>query len=225
VSVVRVSAVLRPVCLPLRVRPRVCPVPELRFVSRSRSGRSKTTMHQVWTETAHAHATPIAVNACSPSRRKVRADLPAPPLTANTRFPAAARPPTARPSATPRGRIRAPHEPLHGRSLSGLAPRASTRTPHVSLCHYLTAKGPLLAPLLEPKAATYDRYTSPSRGEVRFRLAAKRHSRKSFESMHETMWTLRARARDRTYSHSDLPESGNSYELLWSSTEVHMTPS
>ena len=32
VSVVRVSAVLRPVCLPLRVRPRVCPVPELRFV-------------------------------------------------------------------------------------------------------------------------------------------------------------------------------------------------
>ena len=31
VSVVRVSAVLRPVCLPLRVRPRVCPVPELRF--------------------------------------------------------------------------------------------------------------------------------------------------------------------------------------------------
>ena len=31
-SVVRVSAVLRPVCLPLRVRPRVCPVPELRFV-------------------------------------------------------------------------------------------------------------------------------------------------------------------------------------------------
>ena len=33
VSVVRVSAVLRPVCLPLRVRPRVCPVPELRFVN------------------------------------------------------------------------------------------------------------------------------------------------------------------------------------------------
>ena len=34
VSVVRVSAVLRPVCLPLRVRPRVCPVPELIFVER-----------------------------------------------------------------------------------------------------------------------------------------------------------------------------------------------
>ena len=29
---VRVSAVLRSVCLPLRVRPCVCPVPELRFV-------------------------------------------------------------------------------------------------------------------------------------------------------------------------------------------------
>ena len=34
VSVVRVSAVLRPVCLPLRVRPRVCPVPVLRFCGR-----------------------------------------------------------------------------------------------------------------------------------------------------------------------------------------------
>ena len=31
VSVVRVSAVLFLVCLPSRVRPRVCPVPELRF--------------------------------------------------------------------------------------------------------------------------------------------------------------------------------------------------
>ena len=84
------------------------------------------------------------------------------PLTANARFPAAARPQPVRapPRATPRGRFRAPHEPLHGRSLSVLAPRASTRTPHVSLRHYLTAKGPLLAPLLEPKAATYDRYTS-----------------------------------------------------------------
>ena len=90
-------------------------------------------------------------------------------LTANARFPAAARPQPVRapPRATPRGRFRAPHEPLHGRSLSGLAPRASTRTLHVSPRHYLTAKGPLLAPLLEPKAATYDRYTSPSRGELR----------------------------------------------------------
>ena len=102
---------------------------------------------EVWTETADAHARPIAVNACSPSRRKVRADLPAPPLTANTRFPAAARPPTARaspaPCFTPRGRIRAPHEPLHGRSLSVRAPRASTRTPHVSPRRWLTkAKEP-----------------------------------------------------------------------------------
>jgi hypothetical protein len=122
------------------------------------------------------------------------------PLIANARFPAAARPQPVRapPRATPRGRFRAPHEPLHGRSLSGLAPRASTRTPHVSLRHSLTAKGPLLAPLLEPKAATYDRYTSPSRGELRPWLAAKRHSRKSLESMHETMSTLRARVRDRT---------------------------
>ena len=32
VSAVCVSAVLCLVCLPLRVRPRVCPVPELRFV-------------------------------------------------------------------------------------------------------------------------------------------------------------------------------------------------
>ena len=124
------------------------------------------------------------------------------PLIANARFPAAARPQPVRapPRATPRGRFRAPHEPLHGRSLSVLAPRASTRTPHVSLRHSLTAKGPLLAPLLEPKAATYDRYTSPSRGELRTLLDTKRRSRKSLESMHETASTLRARARDRTYS-------------------------
>ena len=38
----------------------------------------------------------------------------------------------------------------------------------------------------------------PSRGELRLWLVAKRHSRKSLESMHETMSTLRARARDRT---------------------------
>ena len=66
------------------------------------------------------------------------------PLIANARFPAAARPQPVRapPRATPRGRFRAPHEPLHGRSLSVLAPRASTRTPHVSPRHWLTAKGP-----------------------------------------------------------------------------------
>ena len=122
------------------------------------------------------------------------------PLTANARFPAAARPQPVRapPRATPRGRFRAPHEPLHGRSLSGLAPRASTRTPHVSLCHYLTAKGPLLAPLLEPKAATYDRYTSLL--EANFDLGSPRNAIPENPSSPCTKRpsTLRARARDRT---------------------------
>ena len=160
------------------------------------------------------------------------------PLIENARFPAAARPQPVRapPRATPRGRFRAPHEPLHGRSLSGLAPRASTRTPHVSLCHYLTAKAPPSRPPSRSAARAEGRDLRPlhvpSRGELRTLLDTKRHSRKSLESMHETTVDF-ASSSPRSHilseisprSHSDLPESGNSYELLWSSTEVHMTPS
>ena len=62
-------------------------------------GTSRYT-RQVWTETADAHEAATAVSACSPSRRKARADLPAPPVDSERAFPRR-RPPAARPSPAP----------------------------------------------------------------------------------------------------------------------------
>jgi hypothetical protein len=105
----------------------------------------------------------------------VRVDLPAPPVDSEHAFPRH-RPPAARPSPAPCyaswAHPRAPHEPLHRRSLSVRAPRASTRTPHVSLRRWLTAKGPLSlrCSSREPRPRT----VTSSRGEFRLLLAAKR---------------------------------------------------
>ena len=62
-------------------------------------GTSRYT-RQVWAETADAHEAATAVSACSPSRRKARADLPAPPVDSERAFPRR-RPPAARPSPAP----------------------------------------------------------------------------------------------------------------------------
>jgi hypothetical protein len=188
---------------------------------------SVTSTRQVWTETADAHEAATAVSACSPSRRKARADLPAPPVDSERAFPRR-RPPAARPSPTPcyaswalPGTARALARPIAVRSRAEGLDTDAARLP----MPLLDSEGPPSRSAaraegrdLRPLHVPFSRRSSISaRRETPFP--------KSFESMHETMWILRARARDRTYSHSDLPESGNSYELLWSSTEVHMSPS
>ena len=61
-------------------------------------------LRQVWTETADAHETAIAVSACSPSRREARADLlPAPLVDSERTFPHRRPPAASRSLGGPQG--------------------------------------------------------------------------------------------------------------------------
>jgi hypothetical protein len=155
---------------------------------------------QVWTETADAHEAATAVSACSPSRRKARADLPAPPVDSERAFPRR-RPPAARPSPAPcyaswalPGTARALARPIAVRSRAEGLDTDAARLP----TPLVDSEGPPLAPLLESKTATYDRYTSLL--EANFVLCSTRNAIPENPSSPCTKRpsTLRARARDRT---------------------------
>ena len=189
---------------------------------------------QVWTETADAHEAATAVSACSPSRRKARADHPAPPVDSERAFPRR-RPPAARPSPAPcyaswalPGTARALARPIAVRSRAEGLDTDAARLP----TPLVDSEGPPSRSAARAEDRDLRPLHVPSRGELRTLLDTKRRSRKSLESMHETIVGF-ASSSPRSHilfqisprSHSDLPESGNSYELLWSSTEVHMSPS
>ena len=184
----------------------------------NRRQRTSRYTRQVWTETADAHEATIAVSACSPSRRKARADLPAPPVDSERAFPRR-RPPAARPSPAPcyaswalPGTARALARPIAVRSRAeGLdTDAARLPTPLVDSegppsRSAARAEGRDLRPLHVPfsrRTSTFARRETPS--ERPFPL----------ESMHATTVGF-ATSSPRSHilseisprSHSDLPES------------------
>ena len=196
-------------------------------------GTSRYT-RQVWTETADAHEAATAVSACSPSRRKARADLPAPPVDSERAFPRR-RPPAARPSPAPcyaswalPGTARALARPIAVRSRAEGLDTDAARLP----TPLVDSEGPTSRSAaraegrdLRPLHVPFSRRTSTfARRETPFPKLPRVHARNDvdFASSSPRSHII---SEISPRSHSDLPESGNSYELLWSSTEVHMSPS
>ena len=170
---------------------------------------------QVWAETADAHEAATAVSACSPSRRKARADLPAPPVDSERAFPRR-RPPAARPSPAPcyaswalPGIARALARPIAVSSRAEGLDTDAARLP----TPMVDSEGPLLDPLLEPKAATSDccvfsrRTSTFARRETPFPKITRVHARNygDFASSSPRSHIL---SEISSRSHSDLPESG-----------------